>query len=125
MRLELTEVERELSAAQGKGYEEQNQINKAIEIAERERGVSEVKAFLILKQYGSLKKSGKPKKNIFSNIFKPKTSNKTYNKKRSNVIEEDIKPQKTVTSKNEDKTEPQKSDKQTLDTNDLDKEYEY
>lgn len=39
--------------------ERQEHINRAIEIAERQKGVKEVKAFLVLKEYGRLQETGK------------------------------------------------------------------
>ena len=48
--------------------EKQEQINRAIELAEEQKGVKEVKAFLVLKPYGHLRESGK--KPFFRNWFK-------------------------------------------------------
>ena len=72
-----------------KGYlDNQNQIDQAILIAEQEKGVKEVKAYLVLKEYMP-QKSRIKKPSFLSNVFK-KSGQKNHSGKKNNVIEEDL-----------------------------------
>lgn len=68
--------------------ENQDEINRAIELAERQKGVKEVKAFLVLKSFGRLKEDktkAKKKKSFFKEIFGTKEKSRSA---KSDVLQE-------------------------------------
>lgn len=114
---------------------EQAQINRAVEISERQKGVKEVKAFLVLKEFGQLREDSKHggKQSFFKNIFKPdKSNNKLTNNNKSKLREQNLVVEKSTASQAPDTvaTEPITVPKltesgETLKTGDLDKEEDF
>lgn len=102
--------------------ERQQQINKAIEISEKEVGVKEVKAYLVLKEFGSYKDNKKTP--FFKKLFKTKPKYKSY--KKNKLKEEDIKTgqKKSVISKKENK-ELEKDQTKIESIKELDSNYDY
>jgi len=67
---------------------EQEQINRAIEIAERQKGVKEVKAFLVLKEFGESRKIKSERQSLFKKIFN--SSGSKFGKKRDTLKEKNL-----------------------------------
>lgn len=96
----------------------QKQIDRAIELAEQQKGVTEVKAYLTLKNmYAKRKKpqtsvAPKPKKNIFSFLKKDDDNkkSKTGISDSKKVIEEDIIEPKSAQSVEESGKKPDYSE---------------
>jgi phosphotransferase system IIB component len=78
------------------GYvDSQDQINQAIELAEKQKGVHEVKAYLVLKAFGKLKTvKDRKSNNFFRNIFHSHgtKSSKPAKNKKEELSEVDLVP---------------------------------
>lgn len=69
----------------------QRQINRAIELAEQQRGVREVKAYLVLGGESKTARAAKPKKNFFSFLkVRSKSNSTTKASSTSKVVESDL-----------------------------------
>ena len=82
----------------------QDQINRAIEIAERQKGVKEVKAYLVLKEFGELRSQKTARKDVsqlerdekkpfLKNLFKPQKNSESEKiglPAKSNLKEKDL-----------------------------------
>lgn len=67
---------------------EQEQINRAIEIAERQKGVKEVKAFLVLKEFGESRKIKSERPSFFKKMFS--SSGSKSGRKQDTLKEKDL-----------------------------------
>jgi hypothetical protein len=82
--------------------ESQAQIDRAIEIAEQQKHVQEVQAYLVLEEYGELADNEKPKKSFLKSLFggKDRKSSKKA-EKSTEVKEKDLIPEKIDIDDNE------------------------
>lgn len=110
---------------------EQEQINRAIEIAERQKGVKEVKAFLVLKEFGESRKIKSERRSFFKKIFS--SGGSRIGKKRDALKEKDLVDDSSNSIESGEETEMVASETpvarrklhEELETDNLDEEEEF